>query len=122
MMQTRSYDGCKTWETPEYFYDYGVLPVTRKLADGTIILASGRPGVYLRVSQDRLGKEWSDIVPVVEVPKEQVYTKYYEYSCCNTGLAVTGPDTAVIAYSDFTLTAPDGEKAKSIMVRKITVE
>lgn len=121
MMQTRSYDGCKTWETPKYFYDYGVLPVTRKLADGTIILASGRPGVYLRVSQDRLGKEWSDIVPVVEVPKEQVYTKYYEYSCCNTGLAVTGPDTAVIAYSDFTLTAPDGEKAKSIMVRKITV-
>ncbi|MBR6506716.1 MAG: exo-alpha-sialidase [Clostridia bacterium] len=121
MMQTRSYDGCKTWETPKYFYDYGVLPVTRKLEDGTILLSSGRPGVYLRVSQDRLGKEWSDIVPVVDVPKEDTYAKYYEYSCCNTGLAVTGANTAVIAYSDFTLTAPDGKRAKSIMVRKITV-
>ena len=122
MMQTRSYDGCKTWKTPEYFYDYGVLPVTRKLEDGTILLSSGRPGVYLRVSEDTLGSEWSDIVPVVDVPKEDTYAKYYEYSCCNTGLAVTGANTAVIAYSDFTLNAPDGKRAKSIMVRKITVE
>ena len=122
MMQTRSYDGCKTWKTPEYFYDYGVLPVTRKLEDGTILLSSGRPGVYLRVSQDTLGSEWSDIVPVVDVPKEDTYAKYYEYSCCNTGLAVTGANTAIIAYSDFTLNAPDGKRAKSIMVRKITVE
>ncbi len=121
MMRTRSYDGCKTWETPEYFYDYGVLPVTRQFKDGTILLASGRPGVYLRVSEDTLGKEFSDIVPVVEVPKEDMYAKYYEYSCCNTGLAITGPDTAVIAYSDFTKYAPDGKRAKSIMIRKITV-
>jgi len=28
----------------------------------------------------------------------------------------------MIAYSDFTKTAPDGKRAKSIMVRKITVE
>ena len=122
MMRTRSKDGCKTWETPKYFYDYGVLPVTRKLEDGTILLSSGRPGVYLRVSEDTLGSEWSDIVPVVDVPKEDTYAKYYEYSCCNTGLAVTGANTAVIAYSDFTLNAPDGKRAKSIMVRKITVE
>lgn len=122
MMKTHSYDGCKTWERPEYFYDYGVLPVTRMLEDGTILLASGRPGVYLRVSQDESGKEWSDAVSVIEVPKEDFYAKYYEYSCCNTGLAVTGPATAIIAYSDFTRNAPDGNRAKSIMVRKITVE
>ncbi len=122
MMKTRSYDGCKTWEKPEYFYDYGVLPVTRMLSDGTVLLASGRPGVYLRVSQDESATEWSDIVPVVEVPKEDFYAKYYEYTCCNTGLAVTGPNTAMIAYSDFTLNAPNGKRAKSIMVRKITVE
>ena len=122
MMKTRSHDGCKTWETPEYFYEYGVLPVSRMLADGTVLMASGRPGVYLRVSQDPCAKEWSEIFPVVEVPKEDYYAKYYEYSCCNTGLAVTGPNTAVIAYSDFTRNAPDGNRAKSIMVRKITVE
>jgi hypothetical protein len=85
-------------------------------------MSSGRPGVYLRVSQDDCAKEWSDPVPVVEVPREDFHGKYYEYSCCNTGLAVTGPNTAVIAYSDFTLNAPNGKRAKSIMVRKITVE
>ena len=122
MMITHSYDGCKTWETPNYFYDYGVCPVTRTLADGTVLMASGRPGVYLRVSEDESAAEWSDPVFAVEVPKEDFYAKYYEYTCCNTGLAVTGANTAVIAYSDFTLHTPDGKRAKSILVRKITVE
>ena len=122
MMWTRSYDGCKTWEEPQKFHDYGVLPVTRMLKDGTILLSSGRPGVYLRASCDPLAKEWTDIVPVVSVPKEEIYTRYYEYTCCNTSLAVTGDNEAMLAYSDFTLTAPNGERAKSIMVRKITIE
>ena len=39
-----------------------------------------------------------------------------------SGLAVTGDNTAILAYSDFTRTAENGERAKSIMVRKITVE
>ena len=122
MMITRSYDGCKTWEKPQYFYEYGVLPVTRQLEDGTILLSSGRPGVYLRVSDDPFASSWSDVIPVIDVPKNDVYAKYYEYSCSNTGLAVTGRNTAVIAYSDFTLNAPNGKRAKSIMVRKITIE
>lgn len=122
MMQTRSRDGCKTWEKPEYFYDYGVLPVTRTLEDGTILLSSGRPGVYLRISEDSDARKWSDVCHVVKVPDEDVYGKYYEYSCCNTGLAVTGKNTAVIAYSDFTRFTPEGKRAKSIMVRKITIE
>ena len=79
MMQTRSHDGCKTWEKPEYFYDYGVLPVSRMLEDGTVLFASGRPGVYLRVSQDISADKWSDVYHVVEVPKEDFYSKYYEY-------------------------------------------
>ena len=122
MMKTRSRDGCKSWEKPEYFYDYGVLPVSRMLEDGTVLFASGRPGVYLRISQDISADKWSDVYHVVEVPKEDFYSKYYEYSCCNTCLTLTGPNTAFIAYSDFTLNAPDGRRAKSIMVRKITVE
>ena len=122
MMRTRSYDNCKNWEKPEYFYDYGVLPVTRMLKDGTVLLSSGRPGVYMRISQDISATSWSDPVQVVEVPKQDFYAKYYEYSCCNTGLAVTGDNTAFLTYSDFTLNTPSGERAKSIMVRKVTVE
>ena len=122
MMWTRSCDGCKTWEEPKKFYDYGVLPVTRTLPNGTVLLSSGRPGIYLRASLDPLAKTWTDIVPVVSVPKEETYTRYYEYTCCNTSLAVTGENEAMLAYSDFTRTAPNGERAKSIMVRKITIE
>lgn len=122
MMITRSFDGCKTWEAPQRFYDYGVMPVTRMLEDGTILLSSGRPGVYLRISEDTFATKWSDAVSVVSVPKQDIYAKYYEYSCSNTGLAVTGPNTAIIAYSDFTLNAPNGKRAKSILVRNITIE
>ncbi len=122
MMWTRSHDGCRTWEKPQYFYDYGVMPVTRMFPDGTILLSSGRPGVYLRVSQDPLAREWSEPLHVLEVPREDVYERYYYYTCSNTGLAVTGERTAILAYADFTLNAPDGKRAKSILTRKVTIE
>ena len=35
-------------------------------------------------------------IAVCEVPKDDVYSKYYEYSCSNTGLAVTGSNTAMM--------------------------
>lgn len=40
-MKTVSNDGCKTWQEPEYFYDYGVLPVSRMFEDGTVLVAFG---------------------------------------------------------------------------------
>ncbi len=121
MMWARSTDGCRTWTKPEKFYDYGILPRSYKLDCGTIILSSGRPGIILHVTHDPAAREWEHI-PVIEVPKEDIYPRYYEYTCCNTDVVVTGPNELYMTYSDFTLTTPDGVRAKSILVRRVTVE
>ena len=118
----KSSDNGKTWSEPKPFYDYGVMPVMEKLDCGTILLSSGRPGVYLRTCEDPKGEEWSDIIPILTVPKKDYYTAYFEYSCSNTSMCVYDANTAYLAYSDFRLNAPNGQRAKSILVRKITVE
>lgn len=121
MYCVRSTDRGKTWEKPIPFYDYGVLPQTVKLDCGTYLLSSGRPGVYLRSCDDPEAKEWSDIIPIIHVPEQDVYEAYQEYTCSNTGLCMYDEHTAFLVYSDFTLQAPNGERAKSIIVRKISV-
>ncbi len=118
----RSKDQGKTWCSVEPFYDYGIRPHSVKLDCGTIIMISGRPGVYVRATHDTNAEIWEDIQEIVHVPDNEVYSGYQNYSCCNSDICAFNENTAFITYSDFTLTAPNGEKAKSIMVRKLTVE
>lgn len=122
MYMFKTSDEGKTFDFIKPFYDYGICPVSVKLGSGTILLVSGRPGVYLRTCDDPKGEEWSDIIDIVKVPEEEVYDKYWHYTCCNCGVCTTNDNTAFMVYSDFTLNAPNGEKAKSILVRKITIE
>lgn len=122
LYMARSTDEGKTWSTVRPLYDYGVRPMTTKLDCGTILLISGRPGVYLAACDDPTGEEWSDMLQVVEVPKEDYYKAYFEYTCCNCGVVPFGENTAFITYSNFQLSAPDGKRAKSILVSKVTVE
>ena len=119
---TRSSDEGKTWSEPEPFYDFGILPQAVQLDCGVTILSSGRPGVYLRYSEDGNLEEWSDPEFIIKVPDEDVYKSYYEYTCCNTDICVYNENTAFLVYSDFKLKDKDGRRAKSIVVRKITVE
>lgn len=121
-LTVRSTDQGKTWEDPEVFYDYGIIPRMVKLGCGTRIMVSGRPGIYLRSSDDPQCREWSDIIPLITVPKEDVYTAYYEYTSSNCDLVAYDDHTAFLVYDDFKQIAPDGKRAKSIMVRKITIE
>ncbi len=117
----RSSDGGKTWKA-EPFYDFGILPQTVKLECGTTILVSGRPGVYVRSTDDPKFREWREPEFLVKVPEDEVYGEYYEYTCSNTGICAYDSNTAFITYSNFKLTAPDGKRAKSILVQKVTVE
>lgn len=119
---TRSTDQGKTWETPKPFYDYGILPCSVRLGCGTYVLVSGRPGVYIRTCDDPTAREWNDVIQILPVPEKDVYDAYYEYSCSNCGICAYDDHTAFITYSDFQRNAPDGKRAKSIIVRKITVE
>lgn len=118
----RSYDQGKTWASVEPFADYGIRPYTIRLGCGTYMLTTGRPGVCIYTCDDPTGKEWSDRIPILAVPEEDKYKAYFEYSCSNNGLCAYDDHTAFISYSDFRHTAPNGERAKSIFIRKITVE
>ncbi len=117
-----SNDECKTWSIVSPLFDYGVRPMTAKLDCGVRILISGRPGVYIATTEDAKCQEWSDMIQIVEVPKEDYYKAYFEYTCCNSGVCAYDSNTAFITYSDFQRNAPNGERAKSILVSKITVE
>jgi hypothetical protein len=118
---TYSYDKGKTWTTPKVFYEYGVLPRSVKMGDGTILMTSGRPDVYVRACYDGKGKEWDDVIHVLDVPKEHYYKAYWEYTCSNNSLCAYDDTTAYLTYSNFQLTTPEGVRAKSIIVRKISI-
>ncbi len=118
----RSEDMGKTWCEVKPFHDYGIRPYSVKLDCGTVIVIAGRPGVYIKATHDPKALVWDDAVDIVKVPEDEVYNKYYEYSCCNADICAYDKNTAYITYSDFTRNAPDTKRAKSIMVCRITVD
>ncbi len=122
MFVVRSTDQGKSWSKPEVFFDYGIHPHSLRTADGTILLISGRPGVYLRTCDDPEGREWSEITELVHVPEEDVLTKYFEYTCSNADVCITDDGRIFASYSDFTRTDANGKLAKSILVSEIALE
>lgn len=113
MYITWTKDGGVTWTNAEYFDDRGVWPQTVKLANGAIIAGYGRPGLFIRLYHNG---EWNDRIAVVEPMALQTDT------CSYCALIETGPDTALVFYSDFNYPDENGVPRKSIMVREITVE
>lgn len=122
MYSVRSCDDGKTWNEPEVFYDYGVFPRAVRLECGATLMTSGRPGVYVRASCDGDLYEWDDVKHILSVPEDEIYTGYFRYSCANNDLCVFDGNSAFLAYSDFTLSDENGDRAKSIVVRKISFE
>ena len=81
-----------------------------------LVLASGRPGVQLRFSNDGKGETWSDpfeMLPWIDY-KDQV-------SCGYTSLLPSGPDRFLVVYSDFRYINEAGEVRKAIKVREVIV-
>lgn len=119
---TYSRDGGKTWETPQKFHDFGIRPYSLRMGCGTYLMTAGRPDVYIRTCDDPAGKEWSEPIYALRTPTEDRYKAYYEYSCFNNGILAWDDHTAFLSYSDFKLKTPKGERAKSIVIRKLTFE
>lgn len=120
MFAVRSSDRGKTWSEPYVFFDYGIHPHSLKTPDGTILLISGRPGVYLMTCDDPEGKNWSDIFELVHVPEEDVMTKYFEYTCSNSDICISDDGRIFAAYSSFDpKTQPP---TKSILVSEISLK
>jgi hypothetical protein len=113
MYLARSADQGATWSKPERFTETGVLPRLLQLANGVLVLSSGRPGVDLRFSTDG-GRSWSPPQALVPLPDP---SRIQADSCGYTSLAPLGKDRFLITYSWFT--PPSGRK--SIYVREVRV-
>jgi len=53
-----SRDGGRTWSKPEAMAPFSVYPSCVKTANGTLVLTTGRPGIYLWTCTDGRGDKW----------------------------------------------------------------
>lgn len=121
MCKSFSYDSGKTWSVPEPFTPNGVKPALTLLDNGVLVLASGRPGVQLRVCIDGDGKTWSepiDMIPFID--KDGKYSSTRE-TCGYANLLQCNDHTFYLVYSNFLTKDENDESRKSIIFRKIEV-
>jgi len=118
MYSSRSRDLGKTWSRPVPFTRSGVMPRLLLLRNGTLVLASGRPGVDLRFSFDGRGETWSDPYPLVPLSSD----KSQADSCGYSDLLPLDKNSFLIVYSWFRRIGSDGLAHKSILVRRVEVK
>ena len=115
-----SKDMGRTWTTPEPFTPNGVKPCLMQLQNGALVLASGRPGVQIRVSFDG-GYQWTEAIDMVPFMKEDGSFKW-DVSCGYASIIDAGNNSFYLAYSDFTTKDKEGNTRKSIWFRKVTIK
>jgi hypothetical protein len=116
MYASRSGGMGRTWSRPEVIAPSGVLPRLLRLANGVLVLSSGRPGVQLRFCADGQGDTWTEPVELLPYANEKD-----QVSCGYTALLASGPDRFLIIYSDFKYLTSAGEVRKAIKVCEVTV-
>ncbi|RZF59354.1 sialidase family protein [Sphingobacterium corticibacterium] len=119
MYYSRSTDQGKSWNKPTAFTKAGVLPKLKQLDNGALVLASGRPGLQIRIALDEEGEEWSDpfeMLPWLEGVDGNTLT------CGYPELLQTGKDKFLLIYSDFQYKTSTGDIRKAIKTREITVK
>lgn len=109
---TRSTDGCRTWSAPEVFDSVGVLPQLLRLDCGVLLASYGRPGVFLRATDDPAGLKWEASFDL-GVPEKD--------SCCYTSMMAVSDNEALLAYSHFRVPDPAGVPVKTLLLRRVRV-
>lgn len=131
MYWTRSEDNGKTWCKPVIFAPCGTLPRLLSLESGVCLLVYGRPGIFLQATADKSGSKWTaplevlsshDRSSLANVVKTPPAFHDYDGAGGNPGIIATGPDTALLIYSDFYVPDESGVKRKSILCREIRVK
>ena len=117
MLVTYSSDRGYTWETPRVLFESGVFPALVRLGCGALLLAFGRPGVWVSASLDGKGRTWTYPAPIMGGNLKALEAN----TCGYTNLLPVGDSEALIVYSNFQHLGPDGQPYKSIEVRRITV-
>ena len=117
MLITWSHDHGCTWEEPRQLFTFGVFPALVRLDNGVLLMAFGRPGVWVSASLDGTGRTWTEPVPVIEGELKDAVA----HSCGYTGLLPVGKNEALLVYSNFRYNQQDSQACKSIEVRRITI-
>ena len=115
MYQSRSTDNGRTWSKPVVFDDLGVWPALLTLKNGVTLASYGRPGLYLRATNDPDGRSWGGRVTVVNPGG------WGRDTCSYSDLIALDDHSALIAYSDFNYPDAAGKPRKTILVRKVTL-
>jgi len=85
---TISTDDGRTWGEPVNMRCPGVFPDMLALESGTVVLVSGRPGVYIRLA-DQTGTRWTEPIFV-----------YSGTGCANSSLSRDVDGSLVLAYTE----------------------
>jgi len=121
----RSTDGGKIWSDPAVFDDRGVWPVLLTLKCGVTLCGYGRPGFFIRATEDPACLRWDDRIEIVHSsgepePYEGHITNRATCSYCD--LVPLDDHTAGLVYSDFTVRDENDIPRKCMMFRTIKVE
>lgn len=111
----RSQDSGKTWSKPMVFDKVGVWPRLLALKCGVTLASYGRPGLYLRATNDPTGQKWEN--PIIIITPSGVY----DDTCAYSALMALDDNTALMVYSDFKHKIADGSTRKAIQVRRLTI-
>lgn len=117
MYLSRSRDPGKTWSKPIIIAPNGVYPRLLRLANGVLVLSSGRPGAEVRLCYDKRARNWSAPYRLVPLTSANAQAD----SCGYTGLVALDRNSFLVVYSWFKSPAPGGQTRKAILVRGITV-
>jgi len=112
---SRSADNGRTWSKPTVFDTIGVWPRLLALKCGVTLTSYGRPGLFLRATDDPKAQNWQPRITIVE-PGD-----LHQDTCSYSALMALDEVTALLVYSDFRHKTDDGATRKAIQVRRVMV-
>jgi len=127
---TRSFDGGKTWEKPRLFDKCGVWPCLLVLDCGVTVAGYGRPGFFLRATEDPEAENWEDPIALIPYadrsgeannPPEKPGDDWKFGTCSYCDLLALSADEFLLAYSDFYYPDDAGIKRKAVLTRRVKV-
>jgi hypothetical protein len=104
MARVYSGDGGRTWSMPDRLPLPGVAPCLRRLSNGVLAISTGRPGLFLWLSEDPRGERWQAIDVLAH--HNEVMGPEHQIRPAREGEDPGHPDQTT-AYTEFVEIAPN---------------